>query len=348
MDIQLNCLATLRHLLDARPDLRQALESSITHAEIAEVRSLPQYYQFLEKILTEVPNQRTMSPATERYHYLVACSPGDLLRRDETFRKWLVSFSDEHGRFLDTAESVRNLASFTDDPEYRIEEYDRGPSGWRTFNQFFARRVKPGKRPIAQPCNNHIVVSACDSVYLGCWDINEEATVTAKGNHYPIMRLLEGSPFATAFAGGVFTHSYLDVNDYHRYHVPVTGIVRDSRVIPGDVMVDIVKNHDGSFTVKDDVGFQFHQTRGILVLESPLGMVGILPIGMGHVSSVNLTAEIGATLTKGEEFGYFCYGGSDIVLLFQAGKVKMTAEKGVHYKQGEPIGVAHPLPLISC
>jgi len=61
----------------------------------------------------------------------------------------------------------------------------------------------------------------------------------------------------------------------------------------------------------DGTGYQFTQARGLIVIDSPVGLVAVLPIGMGQVSSVNLTAQVGAHLAKGEEFGYFAFGGSD-------------------------------------
>jgi len=68
--------------------------------------------------------------------------------------------------------------------------------------------------------------------------------------------------------------------------------------------------------------------------------VAVLPIGMAQVSSVNLSTEVGAILAKGEEFGYFTFGGSDIIVMFEADKVKITAQVGTHYNQGKKIATA--------
>ncbi len=76
----------------------------------------------------------------------------------------------------------------------------------------------------------------------------------------------------------------------------------------------------------------------IFLIDSPVGLVAVLPIGMAQVSSVNLTAEVGVTLAKGEEFGYFTFGSSDIIVIFDAdSRIKITAEIGTHYKQGQTI-----------
>jgi hypothetical protein len=95
--------------------------------------------------------------------------------------------------------------------------------------------------------------------------------------------------------------------------------------------------------IVDSTGFQFVQTRGLLVIDSPVGLVACLPIGMGLVSSVVITAELGKTLHKGEEMGYFAFGGSDFVLVFErSSNVQLICQPNVHYKQGTWVGNAYP------
>ena len=68
----------------------------------------------------------------------------------------------------------------------------------------------------------------------------------------------------------------------------------------------------------------------------------MLPIGMSYVSSVNLTPDVGAVLQKGDEFGFFLFGGSDVVILFQNNDIVLDAEVGRKYLQGERIGERQP------
>jgi phosphatidylserine decarboxylase len=91
------------------------------------------------------------------------------------------------GQFLDTPAAGAGIPSFTARPNYHVDDYVAGPSGWLTFNQFFAREVKPGKRPIEAPFDNKVIVSPADSVFAGTWDIEDRsvyyllfAIVTAK------------------------------------------------------------------------------------------------------------------------------------------------------------------------
>ena len=77
----------------------------------------------------------------------------------------------------------------------------------------------------------------------------------------------------------------------------------------------------------------------MLVLDSPIGLVAVLPIGMAQVSSVVMTAEVGSTLHTGEGFGHFQFGGSDHIVWFEAAAaVEVSAHPDVHYKQGVRIG----------
>jgi phosphatidylserine decarboxylase len=333
-------VAKLIALLESRPDLVHALKESIRKANRPGIATLPQYYDFLDRMVTLIPTDRNLNPVLVKFYYLIDLSPEHVLQTDASFQRWSRKFAEDWGAFLDTTESARGIKSFFSNPGYHIEDYCVTPSGWLTFNQFFARQVRPGKRPVDGLCDDRVIVSPADSVFQGKWPIKNDSKITAKGMTWSVIELLDGSPYQDRFRGGVFTHSFLNVNDYHRYHVPAGGVVKEIRKIPGKVTLDVIKRPDGSLDAVDGTGYQFTQDRGLIVIESPVGLVAVLPIGMAQVSAVNLTAEAGAVLTKGEEFGYFSFGGSDIVTLFEAGKVKLDAKVGTHYKQGRAIGHA--------
>ncbi len=331
----------LETLLTVRPELKDALEKAIAKAGRPGILSLEEYYRFLDDLVTLIPTNRNLYSTVMEFYYLVDQSPR--LREDEVFNRWLVEFADDWGSFLDTPASAQGLASFYTQPEYHIHDYQENPSGWLTFNQFFARNVKPGKRPIAAPCDDRVIVSPADSVFAGQWPITDDAHIKVKGIRYSIADLLAGSSYQDRFRSGTFVHSFLNVNDYHHYHVPVKGKVLEARTILGKVALDVIQKPDGSLDVLEGTGgtgYQFSQARGLLVIDSPVGLVAILPIGMAQVSSVNITAEKGVTLAKGEQFGYFLFGGSDIIMLFEPARVEITASKMTHYRQGEQFAVA--------
>lgn len=274
------------------------------------------------------------------------------------FSKWLVDYANALGEFLDTPESLTKESeqSLYDSPAYNMNEYSRPHGGWRTFNQIFARHFKPGYRPIAAVSDQSIIVMPADSTFGGQWEIRKDSHVTVKNLNWKVSELLEGSPYKNCFENGLFMHSYLGPTDYHRQHAPVGGKVLEARVIQGQVYLEVeavvADNTAGKHSLKlkrnfdslDTPGYQFAQTRGLFILETPIGLVAVLPIGMCQVSSVIITAEVGSTLRKGEELSYFQFGGSDIIVLFQASSnVCFSAQRTLHYKMGAKIAQAYPV-----
>jgi len=213
------------------------------------------------------------------------------------------------------------------------------PSGWKTWNQFFARELNPGLRPITSPEDNTVICSPADCTYRMDYPISDTnvvgngSEVRLKSTHSigKISDLLSGLECHGEFAGGTFVHYFLGAYSYHRFHAPVAGKVIDCKTIPGKVYLN-VRIKDGQFDAPDNSedggGYEFSQARGVIVLDtkgSPygdIGLVAVIPVGMSQVSAVRMTATKGSTLQKGDEFGYFMFGGSDIIMLFQKGRVQ--------------------------
>jgi phosphatidylserine decarboxylase len=136
----------------------------------------------------------------------------------------------------------------------------------------------------------------------------------------------EQSRYKDTFAGGTFTHLFLDVGDYHHYHFPLDGVVRELAIIPGQEVAGVRVTWDSlnrryAFDLLS-VGWQSLETRGCVILETEeFGLVALLPIGMSPVSSVNFepTLKEGVRVRKGDMLGHFLFGGSDFVMVFQAG-----------------------------
>jgi phosphatidylserine decarboxylase precursor len=331
-------------LLDTRPDLRDALTRAIDAAGVTGIEDLDAFYTHVDELVTWIPVEREIVPKVLSLHYVINQAPRDALNEDDAFSRWLRQVAEVWGAFLDTPASAAGIESFVALPDYNVDDYFVGPSGWLTFNQFFAREIRPGRRPVAAPGDDTVIVSPADAVFMGSWPIGEDAAITVKGAEWRISDLLDGSPFTEAFANGIYTHSFLRITDYHRYHVPVGGVVREVRNIRGRVYLDVVRHPDGSLGAVNGDTYQFNQERGLVVIESPtVGLVALVPVGMTLISSVNLTPDVRAELRKGDEFGYFLFGGSDMVMLFQDRNVVLEAQVGEKYLQGQRIGYIEPL-----
>ncbi len=258
------------------------------------------------------------------------------LQYEEPFCSWLTSFDKGWGSFLDSKASWNSSfyqIALTEDKFGLKRDWYEDTSNWKTFNQFFARRLKsPDKRPISSPEDESVVVSPADAMPQGIWNIDSNSNIVDKGGvavkleklHSVKALLGEESKYKDAFANGIFTHTFLDVGDYHRYHFPLSGVVKEVRVIPAT-------NTSGGFITWDaqlkkylydptGMGYQTIETRGCIILETEkYGLVALLPIGMSPVSSVNFLENIkeGIKISKGDEMGYFLFGGSDFILVFQ-------------------------------
>lgn len=337
--IQEPVVVDLIELLNSEPRLEQSLTSAIDAAGLNSIDDLEAFYAYLNELVSWVPVEREFVPRVLTFHYIINNAPGDALNEDAAFSAWMKEMISAYGDFMDTPASAAGIESFASKPNYNVEDYFVSPSGWLTFNQFFAREMRPGKRPIASPREDRVIVSPADAVFMGSWPISPDSTITVKGVNWAIAELLDGSPYKDAFKNGTYTHSFLYIDDYHRYHTPVGGTVKEVRNISGKVYLDVGVDDEGHFTVVDGETYQFNQERGLVVIDSPeVGLVAILPIGMSYVSSVNLTPEVGAKLRKGDEFGFFLFGGSDIVMLFQDRNIVLDAKIGTKYLQGQKLG----------
>ncbi|MCB1022733.1 MAG: phosphatidylserine decarboxylase [Acidobacteria bacterium] len=331
-------VAELVTMLDARQPLRTALETAIERAAVEGVSNLDEFYAYIDELVTWVPVERELAPRAIKFHFIIGQAPDDQLNEDPEFAEWMSRLAIAWEHFLDTSASAAQLDTFIKNPDYHIDDYAPAPSGWLTFNQFFARSVRAGKRPVSDPRDDAVIVSPADAVFKGAWPIGADSQITVKGVTWPIAQLLADSPYTEAFRNGVYTHSFLYVDDYHRFHTPVAGEVKDVRNIHGRIYLDVQRKEDGELEVIDGETYQFNQERGLIVLDSPkLGLVAVLPIGMSFVSSVQLNTDVGANLRKGDEFGYFTCGGSDVVILFSRPDITFEADIGTKYLQGQRI-----------
>ncbi|KAI8179379.1 hypothetical protein K4K52_002298 [Colletotrichum sp. SAR 10_76] len=256
---------------------------------------------------------------------------------------WIVMFSQLIGQFLDTPMSVtpRTLESFKNSPKYEYHEAVEPEGGFRTFNDFFSRKLKPGMRPISHPDDDKVICYPADCTYDNSLEnqsivaINNMGEVLIKGIPWTIDNLLHGSKYACEFNGGIWMHAFLNTYNYHRQHAPVSGTVLEAKNIQGAAYMEVNekcqpirkipvsgegKRQDSKsvLEVPDCPGYQFLQTRGCVIIDNPvLGKVAVLPIGMAIVSGVRLTVREGDIVRKGDEISTFLFGGSDIILVFQ-------------------------------
>jgi len=190
--------------------------------------------------------------------------------------------------------------------------------GWGSYNAFFHREIKSSARPIAAPDDPRIIVSPNDgTLYRIAQNVRPTDSFWLKGQPYSLRDMLDGTRYLERFVGGYVYQSYLSGADYHRWHAPVDGVVRDAVVVNGLMFSNVVHDITG-------VGSQGYytavNTRGLTFIEADypaIGVVCVMPIGITEVSSITLTARAGDRVKKGHQLGYFGFGGSTIAVIFE-------------------------------
>ena len=255
----------------------------------------------------------------------------------QPIRSWLQNYALAWGNFLASPDSWCDeyYDLVCSDERFNMEKGWYGDQNiWTCFNDWFARKlVDPASSHPIDP--NAAVVSPCDSRPQGIWHIDdmgmfatEEHGLHLKSKRFNDIENLLGldCQYKHSFDGGTFTHSFLDVNDYHRYHFPVSGTIVEVEKIPavdahGGVMVWNVDKK--KYVLLDAApGWQSIETRDRVIVETDeFGLVAVMPIGMSQVCSCNLepNVRVGARVEKGDPLGYFLFGGSDFCIMFQAG-----------------------------
>jgi len=345
-------------------EVKQLLEHSIRQAaeinpdrDYNPAQTLEEFYDFVDRNVRCMPWDVMMHQAPSDYgrslygrvdqgigyFWFVVDQPLDELRGRgyfyptvefvEPFSSWLSTYSNSWGDWLSTEESWNDTYynMVADDPDWGLSKgWYEDPSNWHTFNEFFARKLaSPEVRPIADA----EVVSPADAWAKATWKIDDNNQLvypkdlqikTAKISD--IAQLIgNDSKYKNEFAGGTLTHTFLDVNCYHRYHSPVDGKVMELRTVPGVSAgggYTLWDNNKKLYYYVNDLGFQMVETRSCAIIETEeYGLVAMLPVGMSQICSVNWipSLAVGQQLKKGDEMGFFMFGGSDIVMIFQKG-----------------------------
>ena len=337
------------------------------------VQSLDELYEFLDYTVTcmpwnIMPEERYDSFATKcdqsiLYVYWLLDQPLQELESQDLFYpsveylepvyQWLTEYNTTWRDFLDTEESWKPeyLDMLMQDASWNLDKgWYESPDNWHSFNDFFSRKLSgDAARPIAAPLDDSVVISPADSLPQGLWSIDEEgmfyadpilredAVMIKDSTYISVEQLLgaDGAEYASLFHNGYLTHTYLNYDDYHRYHSPVSGTVEAVYTIPYANAVGGVVYWDDESELyvleSNSLSWQSIETRGCVLIHSNYGMVAVIPVGMGQVSSINFLGSIkpGAKITKGDELGYFLFGGSDCVMLFEGSSgFRLTAPEG--------------------
>ena len=374
---------SMQQMLEADPDLMALMEKSIESAaksnpdpDTNPVRNVNDLYDLLDwaaqcmpwNVLTDVSYPTLYESIDQSIDYIWFLLDQPLpelegkgyyyptLQYHEPIASWCKEYSDDWGAFLNSEDSWNDIyyQRIKNDPSMNMQSgWYADTNVWHTFNEWFSRHlIDPSVRPIA----DSTVVAPADSKPQGIWPVDETGNlvqqegVSIKSANFTSLPQLIGpdSAYADVFNGGTVTHTFLDVNDYHRYHFPVSGTVVELRKIPavnGAGGITVWDPAQKKYILEDAIpGWQMIETRDCVIIDTEeYGLVAVLPIGMSQICSCNWEEglAVGSKVKKGDPMGYFLFGGSDIVMVFQSGvDVDFLCEKEgdgyAHVLMGQP------------
>jgi len=231
-------------------------------------------------------------------------------------RAW---FSRWYGWRMDQPGSRNKIGPFIEQYGLEPTEFVRSPDEFEHFNAFFSRRLRPEARPVnADPA---VVVFPADGRHLCIPNISQSKGLFVKGEMFDLESLLEDSGLAQQYHHGSLVLSRLCPVDYHRYHFPIGGRTAATRLINGTLY------SVNPIALRQNIRILATNKRAITILETEsIGRVLLLEIGATCVGSICQTFQENSDVSKGDEKGYFRFGGSSTITIFEPGRVEFDED----------------------
>jgi phosphatidylserine decarboxylase len=228
-------------------------------------------------------------------------------------------FSHWYGWRMDRARSTKKIPGFIETYGLDAEEFVRNPEEFASFNEFFSRELKPQARPI-DPSPSTAVFPA-DGRHLCIPDLSDCEGLFVKGEMFSLASLLVDNDLANRYAQGSLLLSRLCPVDYHRFHFPVAGTPGATRLINGPLY------SVNPIALCQNIHILASNKRCITVLDSTVfGKVLLLEIGATCVGSICQTYKSGVAVAKGAEKGFFRFGGSSTITIFEPGRIRFDQD----------------------
>ncbi|MBT3668039.1 MAG: phosphatidylserine decarboxylase [Opitutae bacterium] len=251
-------------------------------------------------------------------------------------RSW---FSKWYGRKMDSIKSKEKILPFISEFNLDENEFLKKSSEFESFNDFFSRELKENARPINQSVDS--VVFPADGRHIGIQNLSKVERIFVKGQKFDLDALFQSEELAKGYKGGSMVISRLCPVDYHRFHFPISGTASESKLINGSLF------SVNPIALRKNIGIFWQNKRYLsFIRNSAVGNVACFLVGATCVGSVKISAQVPAQVKKGEEMGYFRFGGSSVLTLYEKGTIKLAGDlldstasgMELYAKMGEPLG----------
>ena len=281
-------------------------------------------YDFFDNILTWAPNGSNAAYVTYVMFNYTNTRTGNIITSNDIYAEWVINWLNTWREYLDSFNSTNVIPSWYS--YVNMTEYIIPMNGFQSFNDFFYRRINMTYRPIYSKNDNSIVNIPCDGLLKSIsYNVNANTDAfSVKNEALNLVSILGNYDRAMEFNNGTVIQIVLYFYNYHRYHSPINGVVVEMDQIGGFIYY-WPYNINGQTPELFQV-FSMVNPRGIVYikdLDTNL-LVAFVAVGIGEVSSVNFNINIGDTLSKGDEIGYFAYGGSTVLMIYQNDIINKT------------------------
>jgi phosphatidylserine decarboxylase len=200
--------------------------------------------------------------------------------------------------------------------KYNLNESEFKKKEFTSFNDFFTRKLTPDARPIN--LNENVVIMPADGRYLAYQNFEEINEIFVKKKSFTLQEFLKDSELAKKYAKSTVVIGRLCPVDYHRFHFPIDCIPNKAKLINGRL------HSVNPIALWKNMNNLSENKRAITLLKNKeIGDVVFVEIGAINVGSIHQTYIPNQFYQKGLEKGYFSFGGSCIVMLFEASKIKL-------------------------
>jgi phosphatidylserine decarboxylase len=228
-------------------------------------------------------------------------------------------FSHYYGWQMRKRISANRILPFIIEYGLDVDEFQRSPFDFKSFNEFFYRQLTPAARPIAE--GDGVAVLPADGRHLAFPAVDAADGFYVKGAKFSLEALLGNTEAAREFAGGAMLISRLCPVDYHRFHFPVAGTPGESRLINGWLY------SVSPVALRRNINYLVENKRVVTRIESPrFGPVLMLEVGATNVGSIRQLYVPNRPAAKGEEKGLFAFGGSCVITLFRPGRIRFEPD----------------------
>ncbi|KAF5865347.1 hypothetical protein ETB97_004158 [Aspergillus alliaceus] len=238
-------------------------------------------------------------------------------------RKILKSLSIKQGKKYDDPASTSQIQDFINFHQLDLSEVLLPLEKFKNFNEFFYRELKPGARPCSAPDEPRIVVSPADCRSVVFDRLDEATSIWVKGREFSIDRLL-GDAYPEdvhRYKNGALGVFRLAPQDYHRFHIPVDGVLGTPKTIEGEYYTV------NPMAIRSALDVYGENVRILVPIDSVAhGRVMVVCVGAMMVGSTVITRQAGEKVARAEELGYFKFGGSTLLVLFEEGMVNFDSD----------------------